>query len=117
MTTTTTTPLIDLLAARWIASQKLTDLYDSIMCAFETAFPSAENAANISMAQRQTALAQLKSLVLESNQAAQELMHQGAALVPALNSLEIESPQSGCVIITPVCPVFCVRCGVSAAGN
>ena len=90
MTTATTTPLIELLAARWRASHDLTELYDSTMKAYETAFPSAENSPNISAAQRQTALVQFKSLIVECDQAAQALLLQGAGLAPAINALAIE---------------------------
>ena len=90
MTTSTTMPLIELLATRWRASHDLTELYDSTMKAYETAFPSAENSPNISAEQRQSALLQCKALLVESDQAAQALLQQGAALAPAINALAIE---------------------------
>ncbi len=49
--------------------------------------------AHISTAQRQTALAHFKTLLLESDQAIQELLMQADALIPALAMLGIEVPE------------------------
>lgn len=88
--TTTTTPLLDSLADRWRDSHKLTELYESTMCAFETAFPSAENSGNMSAEQKQSALMRCKALLVESDQAALALLLQGTTLAPAINALTIE---------------------------
>lgn len=82
-----------MLTARWHASESLAKLHNRTLSAFETAFPATENVAHISTAQRQTALAQFKTLLLESDRAVQELLMQADALIPALAMLGIEVPE------------------------
>jgi hypothetical protein len=82
-----------MLAARWHASENLAKLHNRTISAFETAFPATEDCARISMEQRQTALAQFKTLLCESGQALQELLMQDEALLPALAMLGIELPE------------------------
>jgi hypothetical protein len=86
--------LEEMLAARWHASESLAKLHNRTICAFETAFPAGEDVASISMEQRQAALAQFKTLLLESDGAIQELFMQDDALIPALDMLGIELPEA-----------------------
>lgn len=86
------THLEDLLAARWEASQNLTKLYDRTMAAFERAFPTEAEIANISLAERQAALVQFKALMRESTEAIKEMALIDDSLIPALQLLGIELP-------------------------
>lgn len=94
LTTSISLPdLEEMLAARWRASQGLVALDNSILRAFESAYPAEEVIASITMEQRQAALAHFKTLLLESNKAIQEILLQDEALIPALQMLGIEVPE------------------------
>ena len=84
LTTSISLPdLGEMLGARWYVSQDLVALDNSILRAFESAYPAAEVAANIGMEQRHATLANFKGLLLERDQFVQKLLVPGCMPLPA----------------------------------
>lgn len=82
----------DLLAARWCSSQDLTKLYDQSLRNWATAFPDAEDAPHISAQQRQQALAQFGTTLLECGAALKSLVALDESLVAACHMLGVPLP-------------------------
>jgi hypothetical protein len=82
----------DLLANHWHAIEALAALRIDTIRAFETAWPTEEDSASISIEQRQAALADLATFLVEGSKAIQELVGQDRALIPAMHMVGIAVP-------------------------
>ncbi len=82
----------DLLANHWHAIDALAALRINTIRAFETAWPTEEDSASISIEQRQAELEHLVTLIVEGSKAIQELVGQNMALIHSLHMVGIAVP-------------------------